>query len=83
MLGEAAVARGFRQLVAFYFVDNRDVEGLVKACGLPYRSQVSQGVVEVQLVLPQQCRWGQKQALNRRRRARRSSRRSARRRRFA
>lgn len=52
MLGEAAVVRGFRQLVAFYFEDNRDVEGLVKACGLPHRSQVSQGVVEVQLVLP-------------------------------
>jgi len=52
MLGEAAVARGFRQFVASYFVGNRDVEGLVKACGLPHRSQVSQGVVEVQLLLP-------------------------------
>lgn len=52
MLGEAAVARGFRQFVASYFVNNRDVEGLVKASGLPHRSQVSQGIVEVQLVLP-------------------------------
>jgi GNAT superfamily N-acetyltransferase len=52
MLGETAVARGFRQFVASYFVGNRDVEGLVKACGLPYRSAVSQGVVEVQLLLP-------------------------------
>jgi len=53
MLGEAAVARGFRHFVASYFVGNRDVEGLVKACGLPYRSHVSQGVVEVQLALPE------------------------------
>ena len=52
MLGEAAVARGFRQFVASYFVGNSDIEGLVKACGLPFRSQVSQGVVEVQLALP-------------------------------
>jgi len=58
MLGEAAVARGFRQFVASYFVGNSDVEGLVKACGLPYRSQVSQGVVEVQLALPETASLG-------------------------
>ena len=44
MLGEAAVVRGFRQLVALYFVGNRDVEGLVKACGLRMaRPGVSRG----------------------------------------
>lgn len=52
MLGEAAVARGIRRFVAYYFVDNHDVEALVSASGLPHRSQVSLGVVESQLELP-------------------------------
>lgn len=52
VLAEAAVARGIRRFVAFYAVDNHDVDGLVKASGLPHRSQVSHGVAEAQLDLP-------------------------------
>jgi GNAT superfamily N-acetyltransferase len=52
MLGEAAMARGIQRFIAFYFVGNSDVEGLLKACGLPHRSHVSRGVVEVELALP-------------------------------
>jgi len=52
MLGEAAVARGIRQLVALYFVGNSDVESLVRASGLPFQSQVSRGFVEARLTLP-------------------------------
>jgi len=52
MLGAAAASRGIRQLVAFYFDGNRDVEGLVRSSGLPYRSLVSRGIVEARLDLP-------------------------------
>jgi len=51
-LGEAAATRGIRRLVALYLVGNHDVEGLVRSCGLPYRSLVSRGVVEARLDLP-------------------------------
>ena len=52
MLGEAAARRGIRQFVALYLVGNDDVEGLVRSCGLPYRSLASRGVVEARLDLP-------------------------------
>jgi GNAT superfamily N-acetyltransferase len=51
MLGHAAVARGIDCFVASYLEENHDVEGLVSASGLPCRSQVSHGVVDVQLDL--------------------------------
>ena len=53
MLGEAAVARGIRRLVAIYLVGNHDVEGLLKECGLSCSYHVSQGLVEAELLLPQ------------------------------
>lgn len=52
MLGEAAATQGIRRLIALFFVGNHDVEGLVRSCGLPYRSLVSRGVVEARLDLP-------------------------------
>lgn len=58
MLGEAAVARGIRRFVAFYLEDNHDVEGLVKASGLPHRSRLSRGVVEAELDLPRRGKQG-------------------------
>jgi len=52
ILGEAAATRGIRRLVAAYSVGNHDVEGLLRSCGLPYRTLATHGVVEVQLELP-------------------------------
>jgi RimJ/RimL family protein N-acetyltransferase len=51
LLAQAALERGIRRFRALCLVDNEDVIGLLRASNLPYRTNVSKGVVETELEL--------------------------------
>ena len=51
MLALAAVGRELRRFRAIYLAENHEVDGLVRASGLPRTQNVSQGVAEVEIDL--------------------------------
>ena len=51
LLAQAALARSLNRFRALCLVDNEDVIGLLRASNLPYQTNVSKGVVEMELEL--------------------------------